>query len=245
MSPLFSIITITYNAAAALPPTMASVKEQTFAGYEHIIVDGASTDDTVAVARRWSTAATRVISEPDRGLYDAMNKGLRAAAGRYLIFLNAGDAFASRDVLERAAALADNNPGVIYGQTRIVDSDRRVIGPRHLTAPEKLTAGDFSRGMLVCHQAFIARRDIAGEYDLRYRFSADYDWCVRCLKNSPANAYLGDEPIIDYLAEGVTTRNHRASLLERFRVMCRHYGTACAVARHITFIPRYLRRAFN
>lgn len=240
MQPLFSIITITFNAEQALPATLESVKQQSFSDFEYIVVDGASSDGTVAVARAAAIAGARIFSEPDRGLYDAMNKGIGHAAGKYLIFLNAGDAFAAPDVLARLAALAADEPGIIYGQTQLVDENRKVVGMRHLTAPRSLTAKSFGRGMLVCHQAFAARRDLVEEYDLSYRFSADYDWCIRCLKKSPRNAYAGDTPIISYLTNGITDKNRRSSLVERYRIMCRHYGTLPTILRHISFIPRFL-----
>ena len=242
MEPLFSIITVTWNAAGVIIPTIESVQRQTSSDFEMLIIDGASSDDTLSIVNRASIASLRVFSEPDKGLYDAMNKGIARARGRYLIFLNAGDAFADDAVLARLAQLAAGNPGVIYGQTQLVDAHRNVVGKRHLTAPKRLTADSFLNGMVVCHQAFIVRRDLAPEYDLQYRLSADYDWCIRVLRKSPANAYAGSEPIISYLADGMTTRHHRASLWERYRIMCRHYGTASATLRHIGFIPRYLKR---
>ena len=242
MDPLFSIITVTWNAAGVIGPTISSVERQTSSDYELLIIDGASTDATLDIVGKASIASLRVFSEPDNGLYDAMNKGIARARGRYVMFLNAGDAFADDTVLARLAVLAGDNPGVIYGQTQLVDAQRQVVGQRHLTAPKRLTAASFLNGMVVCHQAFIVRRDLAPEYDLRYRLSADYDWCIRVLKKSPANAYAGKEPIISYLAEGMTTRHHRASLWERYRIMCRHYGTAKATLAHLGFIPRYLKR---
>ncbi len=242
MDPLFSIITVTWNAASVIAPTMNSVQRQTSSDYEMLIIDGASTDDTLQIVRQASIAGLRVFSEPDKGLYDAMNKGIARARGRYLIFLNAGDAFADETVLARLALLTVGNPGVIYGQTQLVDARRNVLGPRHLTAPKRLTAGSFLNGMVVCHQAFVARRDLVPEYDLQYRFSADYDWCIKVLRKSPSNAYAGPAPIISYLADGMTTRYHRTSLWERYRIMCRHYGTLKATLRHLSFIPRYLKR---
>jgi glycosyltransferase involved in cell wall biosynthesis len=242
MDPLFSIITVTWNAAGVIAPTMQSVQRQTSSDYEVLIIDGASTDDTLAIVRQASIANLRIFSEPDNGLYDAMNKGIAQARGRYLIFLNAGDRFADDTVLARLALLTADSPGVIYGQTQLVDADGQVVGKRHLTAPKKLTANSFLNGMVVCHQAFAARRDLVPKYDLQYKLSADYDWCIKVLKKSPANAYAGKAPIISYLADGMTTRHHRASLLERYRIMCRHYGTAQATLRHLAFIPRYLRR---
>lgn len=245
MDPLFSIITVTWNAAAAIVPTLESVQRQTSSDYEMLIVDGASTDDTLRIVREASIASLRVFSEPDKGLYDAMNKGLALARGRYIIFLNAGDAFASDTVLARLAMLATENPGVIYGQTQLVDDARDVVGMRHLTAPKRLTAASFLNGMVVCHQAFVARRDLVPQFDLQYRYSADYDWCIKILKKSPANAYVGRVPIISYLADGMTTRHHRSSLWERYRIMCRHYGTWRATIAHLSFVPRYLKRRLH
>ena len=245
MDPLFSIITVTWNAASVIAPTLQSVQRQTSTDYEMLIIDGASTDDTLSIVRGTSIASMRVFSEPDNGLYDAMNKGISRARGRYIIFLNAGDSFADDTVLARLAVLAADNPGVIYGQTQLVDAQRKVVGKRHLTAPKRLTVDSFLKGMVVCHQAFVARRDLVPQYDLRYRLSADYDWCIKVLKQSPANAYAGRSPIISYLSEGMTTRHHRASLWERFRIMCRHYGTGMALLAHLSFIPRYLKRRFK
>lgn len=239
-TPLFSIITVTYNAASVITPTLQSVKAQHFSDFEHLIIDGASKDDTVKIAQNAGIEQLRVLSEPDKGLYDAMNKGLRRATGKYLIFLNAGDAFADGDTLDRLAECAKENPGIIYGQTQLVNAKREVVGMRHLTAPEHLTADSFKRGMLVCHQAFVARKDIVRAYDLAYRFSADYDWCVRCLQKSDKNSYVGDRPIINFLTDGLTDKYHKASLKERFHIMCRHYGTLPTIMRHISFIPRYL-----
>lgn len=242
MNPLFSIITVTWNAASVIAPTIRSVQRQTSSDYEMLIIDGASTDDTLDIVRRASIASLRVFSEPDNGLYDAMNKGIARARGRYLIFLNAGDAFADDAVLARLALLTSSNPGVLYGQTQLVNADGDVVGMRHLTAPRRLDADSFVNGMVVCHQAFVARRDLVPEYDLQYRLSADYDWCIKVLRKSPSNAYAGEAPIISYLADGMTTRHHRASLVERYRIMCHHYGTLRATLRHLGFIPRYLKR---
>jgi glycosyltransferase involved in cell wall biosynthesis len=245
MDPLFSIITVTWNAAAVIAPTLESVRSQSSSDYEMLIVDGASTDDTLSIVGHSSIASLRVFSEPDKGLYDAMNKGIAWARGRYLIFLNAGDAFADDAVLARLARLTTDDPGVIYGQTQLVDGARNVVGKRHLTAPKRLTADSFLNGMVVCHQAFIARRDLVPQYDLQYRLSGDYDWCIKVMRQSPHNAYAGDAPIISYLADGMTTRHHRASLWERYRIMCRHYGAFRATMSHLGFIPRYVKRRMS
>ncbi len=240
--PLFSIITVTYNAAEVLPPTLQSIKEQTFTDFEHLVIDGASRDNTLDVARNAGIEQMVIHSEPDKGLYDAMNKSIARARGEFLIFLNAGDSFASSDSLSRMAALANDDVDIIYGQTQIVNSKREVVGMRHLTAPEELTVESFKRGMLVCHQAFVPRRTIVPTYDLSYRFSADYDWCIKCLRKSRKNAYLGATPIVSFLTDGLTDKYHKKSLKERFDIMCKNYGTITTVLLHISFIPRYLLR---
>lgn len=243
MAPLFSIITVTYNAAETLPATLASIKEQSCKLYEYIVMDGVSKDNTIELAKNANITNARIISSPDKGLYDAMNKAIDIATGEYLIFLNAGDAFHSPDTLQKIADVVMNHdfPGIVYGQTQLVNANRQRIGDRHLSAPEELTLQSFANGMLVCHQAFIALRRITGHYDLRYRFSADYEWCIRCLQHSRNNVYI-PHTIIDYLSEGLTTANRKASLIERFKIMCYYYGTIPTVLRHIKFIPRFLKQ---
>ena len=164
--PLFSIITITFNAAGTLPATLKSVERQTFTDYEYLIVDGASTDGTVAIARH-SAAVSSVTSEPDKGLYDAMNKGLRKARGCYLVFLNAGDAFHDPDTLQKIAdSIEKTDPDIVYGETALVDSERRFISMRRLQAPERLSVKSFRMGMLVWKRswAWMSRRDVREWY---------------------------------------------------------------------------------
>lgn len=242
--PLISVITITFNAAETLPLTMRSVGEQTFRDFEHIVVDGASTDDTIILARQMGQSRLRIVSEPDEGLYDAMNKGLKMARGRYLIFLNSGDRFHDADTLQAyAAAIKKKSPDIIYGDTDIVDLKGKRLGPRHLSAPDILTFDSFSQGMLICHQAFMVKKDIAPLYDTDFRYSADYDWCIRCIKASRAGDRVNLRKVtIDYLSDGLTEKHKKASLIERFKIMAAHYGSMKAVSAHLSFIPRAIKR---
>ena len=240
LQPKFSIITITFNAAPVIGPTLQSVLAQSYRNYEYILVDGASKDDTVAIAKASGIEFAHIVSEPDKGLYDAMNKGMRLATGDYLCFLNAGDAFHSHDTLERiVAAMAHEEqlPDVLYGETAEVNNERLFVRMRRLQAPARLTWKSFKQGMLVCHQAFYARRDIAPEYNLEYRLSADVDWCIKVMKRAKkmVNVQL---TVVDYLQNGLSLQNHRASLIERFKVMCSHYGVLSTVAHHLWFVLR-------
>lgn len=245
-APLFSIITVTYNAEATLPRTLASVKAQMCRLFEYLVVDGKSTDATLQLAADAAIAEMKIHSGRDNGIYDAMNKGLGMAEGEYVIFLNAGDAFHAPDTLQRIAdaIMANDFPGIVYGQTDIVDIAGQRLGERHLRAPRELTLDSFRDGMVVCHQAFVVLRRITSPYNLDYKLSADYDWCIRCLQHSRRNVYI-DDVLIDYLNEGTTTRNHRRSLRERFCIMCYYYGTFSTIKKHLSFIPRYLRRRKN
>ena len=243
--PKFSIITVTYNAAKVLEDTIQSIVTQTYKNLEYIIVDGGSTDETLDIIHKYQEHITTVISEPDQGLYDAMNKGLRKARGCYLVFLNAGDAFHEPDTLQKIAdSIEKNDPDIVYGETALVDSERRFISMRRLQAPERLSVKSFRMGMLVCHQAFIVRREIAPEYDLRYSFSADFDWCIRCMQMARTITHT-HEVLIDYLNEGVTTANRKASLQERYEIMCRYYGTLPTFLRHLWFAVRFAFARFS
>ena len=239
--PKFSIITVTYNAGAVLEDTIQSVITQTYRNVEYIIVDGGSKDHTLDIINRYREHIHTLVSEPDKGLYDAMNKGIRLATGDYLCFLNAGDELHEDDTLQLMvhSITGTELPDVLYGETAIVDEEGHFLRMRRLSAPEDLNWKNFKDGMLVCHQAFFPRRELAEPYDLRYRFSADFDWCIRIMKKSHTlhNTHL---TLIDYLNEGMTTRNHRASLHERFRIMCRHYGYLSTLARHAWFALRLL-----
>ena len=239
--PKFSIITVTYNAGKVLEDTIQSVVFQTYRNVEYIIVDGGSKDNTLEIAEKYRDRISKVISEPDKGLYDAMNKGIRQATGDYLCFLNAGDELHENETLQKLVHTLKGKelPDVIYGETAIVDEEGHFLHMRRLSAPDTLTWKSFKQGMLVCHQAFIARRELAINdlYDLRYRFSADFDWCIRIMKKAKClhNTRL---TLIDYLKEGMTTRNHKASLKERFRIMAKHYGWLSTIAHHGWFVIR-------
>lgn len=240
MQPKFSIITITYNAASVIEPTLQSVLAQTYRNYEYLIIDGGSKDDTVAKAKASGITFAHIISEPDKGLYDAMNKGIALATGDYLCFLNAGDSFFAPDTLQTIATAANKEktlPDVLYGETAEVDKARNFVRMRRLKAPKELNWRSFKDGMMVCHQAFYAKREIAPMYDLKYRFSSDVDWCIKVMKRSSRLVNV-NATVINYLQDGLSIQNHRASLKERFCIMSKHYGLLPTIARHLWFILR-------
>ena len=261
-----TIITVTYNAASVLQRTLDSVSRQTCQDIEHLIIDGASKDDTVKIAKAYQEKVPYPViiqSEPDHGLYDAMNKGLHKATGDYLVFLNAGDTLHADDTLStlnsqlstlnpqlstlNSQLSTPTTPAVIYGDTAIVDSEGKFLHLRRLRPPKRLTWRSFKQGMLVCHQAFYVRTDIAQQedYDLQYRHSADVDWCIRVMKRAEEMRLplVNTNTILaDFMEGGNTTQNHRASLKERYQVMCHHYGKASTMVMHAWFVLRQLFR---
>ena len=252
-----SIVTITYNAARTLQRTLDSVACQTYADIEHLIIDGASKDDTVLIAQRYQEQSRHEVviqSEPDRGLYDAMNKGLQKATGDYLVFLNAGDSLYAPDTIEtvvkhtKLPSLGEGKGvGVIYGDTAITDAEGHFLHLRTHRPPETLSWKSFKQGMLVCHQAFYVRTEIAREcpYDLQYRHSADVDWCIRVMREAEKRQMplVNTHAILANFEEGGdTTQHHRDSLKERFRVMAHHYGLFQTIVLHGWFVIRQLFR---
>lgn len=239
LAPKFSVITVTYNAEAVVEDTIQSVISQTYHPVEYIIIDGASKDNTLSIINRYEAHVSLIVSEPDKGLYDAMNKGVKLATGDYLCFLNAGDRFHEDDTLQQMVhSIAGSElPDILYGETVWIDKEGRFLRMRRLSAPEVLTWKSFKQGMLVCHQAFFAKASLVEAYDLKYRFSADFDWCIKVMKKARSlhNTHL---TLIDYLKEGMTTQNRKASLKERFRIMAKHYGWVATVAHHAWFVLR-------
>ena len=270
----FTVITCTYNAAESLQRTLDSVGRQTYTAIEHLIIDGASTDNTVAMAETYRQASTHhhvvVISSPDKGLYDAMNKGLSMATGDYVLFLNAGDTFYSSKTLEQISRkvlvtsefshsdLLNGStttppnalPAVLYGDTDIVDAEGIRLRQRRLRPPKKLSWLSFRQGMVVCHQAFYVRSDIASQtpYNLRYHYSADVDWCIRVMRQAKSRQLELrnlNQVVACYQEGGMTTRHHWASLQERFRVMVSHYGLLVTVGMHLWFVVRAIPLLFG
>ena len=144
LQPTFSIITITYNAVRLVEQTLLNVLSQSYPNIEYIVIDGGSTDGTVDIIRRYESGLAYWVSEPDKGIYDAMNKGLQKATGDYVWFINAGDTLCSSDTVQSVVSRLQKRkalPDIIYGETNIVDEERRSLGLRRLRAPRGRVSG--------------------------------------------------------------------------------------------------------
>jgi glycosyltransferase involved in cell wall biosynthesis len=268
-----SIVTVTYNPGELLEPTMRSVAEQVGVQIDYVVVDGASKDGTVERLRSFGKRIEEIeadggqdernqltyrwVSEPDRGLYDAMNKGLAMASGDYVLFLNAGDTLAHPRVL---ADLWSERKGaaVYYGQAMVVESmGGRELGLRKPLPPQDLNWRSLRFGMVVSHQAFVIKRELALPYDLQYRICADIDWMIRCLRaldpgtlgpevvsSKALGVHFADRVLVHFLDGGLSSQRRKAAWKERFLIMSRHYGPLNNLLNHGWIVIRYVLRRF-
>lgn len=241
-NPLISIITVVYNSEKYLEKTILSIAEQNSTNIEYIIIDGGSSDNTINIIQKHKQHIQISISEPDNGLYDAMNKGLEIASGEYVWFINSGDKIYDTSTVESIAQIAQNQnfPDVIYGETVIIDENEQEIGPRRLKTPETLNWKSLIDGLVVCHQSFIVKRSIAPKYNLKYKIAADYDWVLKCLKNSK-NVYNSKLILSRYLDNGFSKNNIPKALSERFVIMIKKFGFLKTTLNHILIGWRFFR----
>jgi len=245
--PLVSIITVVYNGAEVLERTLLSVNSQTYPHIEYIIVEGASKDGTLDLIQRYESLFDTLISEPDRGLYDAMNKGINAATGDFVWFLNAGDEIAGFDTLERMMNAAQKHPfkcDVIYGETLMVDENGQETGIRdYKTLPKHLNWYHFREGMVVCHQSLLVSTRIVEMYNLKYSISADIDWAIRCLQRTEPDTVLNvGFAISRYLRGGLSAQRRKIAWKDRFYISLRHFGYVQTVVFHVMIAIKYVWR---
>ena len=237
---LISIITITYNAEQYLERTIQSIINQSDHNFEYIIIDGKSKDGTLKIAEKYKSRVNILISEPDKGLYDAMNKGLKTATGEFVWFMNAGDEINDSQAVEKIYKVISDKTDVLYGDTYFVNDDGIIQGLRSEITPHRLPKNlkwqDMNLGMLVCHQAFIARKSIAPLY-MENNLSADVDWEITCLKRAKEVKYL-DFVVAKYLTGGISNKQLKRSLLDRYEVLKKHFGLIGAFSAHVQILFR-------
>lgn len=240
--PLISIITVTYNAERFLEPTIQSIIAQSYKNIEYIIIDGASKDGTLEIIEKYKSYIHHLISEPDKGLYDAMNKGIKAAKGEYIWFMNAGDTIYHKHTLRDIFENCQPNACIYYGETEIIsEKDHTSLGIRSEVTPHKLPKKliwqDMALGMVVCHQAFLVKRTLAPVYNLNYKYSSDVDWVINCLKKATFVVHT-HQILAKFLAGGLSKKYLLKSLRERYQVLEKHFGKILAFSNHIYILGR-------
>jgi glycosyltransferase involved in cell wall biosynthesis len=205
-----TVITVCFNSAASIADTLASVVAQTYPTIEHIVIDGESTDDTVNIVRDRGKHVARLISEPDRGIYDAMNKGIRISSGEVIGFINSDDFLASPDVIAKVArAFGDPSIDACYGDLCYVKPDDVASVVRYWRS-SAFSPGLFLRGWCPPHPTLYVRRRVYerfGEFDLRYRIAADAELMMRFLEVHRINALYLPEVLVHMRIGGITNRS--------------------------------------
>ncbi|MDP4266624.1 MAG: glycosyltransferase family 2 protein [Bacteroidota bacterium] len=245
--PQISIITVVFNSEKYLEGTILSIINQTYKNIQYIIIDGGSTDSTVDIIKKYEDQIYYWVSEPDKGLYDAMNKGMNKATGEYLWFINSGDKIFEKDTVESIFSEKKDYTDIYYGETVITDENNNIIGMRRLKTPESLNWKSFQKGMLVCHQAIIVRRNVTVPININYRHSADFDWIIRILRKNPTITNT-KKILVKFLDGGVSKKTIKKSLFERFHIMRENYGLIPTILNHFIigvkffgFLFRYKR----
>jgi len=221
--PVFSIVTITLNNYSGLQKTYKSVEKQTFNDFEWLVIDGGSKDDTLDFlrARRSATRTAlnpfRFVSEPDDGIYDAMNKGIKEARGRYILFLNAGDELATPDVLESIHPFTEKKPQMIYGDALEPDSSEK-DGYAYKKARRYK---DLTWGMITHHQAMLYHRHVIRDqklhYSMNYDIAADYDFTARFLQKAKRIIYF-PKPICIFEQGGISQQQASKGRREQYLI---------------------------
>jgi glycosyltransferase involved in cell wall biosynthesis len=241
MNPKLSVITIVYNNASAIERTMLSVLNQTYNNIEYILIDGASTDGTKEIIETYQSRLAHFISEQDKGIYDAMNKGLALATGDYVLFMNSGDEIYAVETVAEVFASAPSGD-IYYGETEMFDENWNSLGQRRHRAPEHFDWHSFKFGMNISHQAIYIKRSLTEPFNLMYKYSSDIDWILKAAKKS-SNIVNTHQYVAKYLVGGISKKKHWASLKERFKILSHYYGFIPNVINHV-FIALNLAQYF-
>jgi len=234
--PKVSVITVVRNGRQDLEETIQSVIGQDYPDIEYLVIDGGSTDGTLDLIRSHEKSIDYWVSEPDRGVYDAMNKGLVRATGEFVTFLNAGDCYAAPTTLSELFS-GCGDADIVYGDILLLDP--------YLDQPLLVKAYPFSRDMLfrydtgtVNHQAMFVRRDIAPPYNISYRFKGDLDWYFLLLERLEGNGRIIHRPmpVVRYRMGGLSCTSLWGPLRESAGIMLEHGGVSVVLKN----IPLYL-----
>ena len=241
-----SIITATYNSARTLRDTLESVRNQDYPEIEHILVDGASTDNTLEIIRSFPHVA-HCISEKDKGLYDAINKGIRKASGDVIGILNSDDFFPNNQVLSKIAnAFMQYNVDAVYGDIAFVKPENltRIV---RLYSSRRFNTEKFAYGYMPAHPSFYAKKscyDKYGDYQTDYKIAADYELLMRFMhRNGISHKYISE--IIVYMRTGgVSNKNisSRYTLNKEIIRACKENGVSTNMA---ILSLKYMRKIFE
>lgn len=248
VSPLFSIVTVVYNAEQHVAETVQSVLDQSFNNYEYIVVDGASTDQTMTILRQYQAQIDILVSEPDQGIYDAMNKAIGLAKGKYINFMNAGDRFYSPETLERVSQHWQQAGGldpvdIIYGKVVKISSEASGF---HYEKGKPVSANSFFLSIPMCHQAMFIKTELfqkVGGYSLDYQAGSFYGWlgAYYGYRHSLDHLSYVDQRIAFYLDGGYSFQMKKVIDRERLSVAKRYFSRKYVLLNYLVYFKEWLK----
>jgi glycosyltransferase involved in cell wall biosynthesis len=212
-SPLLSVITVVRNSAEQLEFTIRNIINQSFKDFEYIVIDGGSRDGTVEVLKKHQNNIKYWVSESDRGIYDAMNKGVKAAKGRWVIFMNAGDCFYDKSVIEQMRPFFAKEADIIYGSCEVR------YGPEYRWIEKCKAIDELWRGMICCHQSMFTKLSLLKElcFDTKYSIASDYDFMMKAFDRGCRFIDTG-AVVSSVLAQGLSDSNRFKTVKEYWKI---------------------------
>lgn len=242
-----SIITATYNSASTIRDTLESVNAQTYPNIEHIIVDGNSKDNTLELVKQYGKRVTKIISEPDKGIYDAMNKGIKPATGDVIGILNSDDFFTSNDVISAIVFAFENNDiDAVYGDVHYVNPENLNKCIRYYSSAV-FKPSLFKFGIMPAHPSFYVKRSCYekyGLYSLDYKIASDFDLLIRFLYTHKIKYWYLKKDFVTMRTGGESTRNlnNRMLINKEDLKACRKYGITTNI---FMIMLKYLYKIFE
>lgn len=215
MLPKISIITVVYNDGQYISRTIESVISQSYKNIDYVIIDGGSTDSTIEKINKYRNEIDVFVSEKDRGIYDAMNKGIQLCSGEWLLFLNSGDFFHSRDILTSLSKyIEQNNSDIIYGDFKVLSESVKFSFVNKATDVNRI-----KKDMIFSHQACLIKKSLHQKfnYDLKYKICADYDFLLKSYLNG-AKFYKVSEVMATVSNGGLSDMNRINVFKERLKI---------------------------
>lgn len=235
-----SIITVTFNAADTVTATLDSVASQTYDDIEHIVIDGASTDGTQEIVTRHVRTISRFVSEPDAGIYDAMNKGLKLATGEVIGFLNADDVYENENVLQHVAEhIAQNELDAVFGDAVFVDPAHPSRSIRRYRS-DRFRPDRIAWGWMPAHPALFLRRGVYerfGVFRIDYKIAGDFELVARVFHGQTLKYHYVPEVLVRMRTGGISTEGWRNTILLNREVL-----RACRENRIPTSLPKILSK---
>lgn len=223
-----SIITVVYNNSSTIRSAIESVLSQTYSNIEYIVVDGASTDGTVEIVKSYGSKITKFISEPDKGIYNAMNKGVRFSTGDVVGILNSDDFFTNNSIIQSIVDTFDNDTDAIYGDVQFVDPNKISKVVRYFSS-KRFKSSRFKYGFMPAHPSFYVRKkfyDAFGLYKEDYKIGADFELLVRFLYVNNLKTKYINFPFVSMRTGGISNRNFKSKIILNSEVLraCRDNG---------------------